>query len=520
MVLRMKKEIVYRLCMLAFIPITWACMQENKASGPAYLNVSSTAVTVPSDMALEMDPSLEAVPPVTDTVWVSSNRSWTAVTETADGGNWLRADLAERINVTGKDERIPIAVTFDRYRGSQPRTATLTVYGVDADAPVVIDYTQAAYSPSLELSAKDGNNIVGPAGGDGCAIVKCNTTWTVSVDESASDVTPGLSVTAGQDSGEILVSFPANADDEKARIARLVVSAEGCSPKYLDFIQTQSERYFMLAGEVPARLEPYEKEVLIPLRSNGPWTAEITDCTFENASLQPSSGQTAMNGIVFTADHGSDPEVALKQATVIIRREGMEPITVQFSQRGSVHLSVLTYDPEYVYDGRDPYGYENPYRPYMFNGQPFVYPTGIPSSYSTGTFKGIEQDCETEGGQVFTLYGRDCGFWVSPYDYGLCIGKMKGDYVKFPLVEGHRLEAMYYEAACKAATPYTVRSEDGEIIEGGEYTVTSQVVPVESNHHDIHIHNFPGTSADERYSLTLEEDYRFISIKELCLVYE
>ena len=68
--------------------------------------------------------------------------------------------------------------------------------------------------------------------------------------------------------------------------------------------------------------------------------------------------------------------------------------------------------------------------------------------------------------------------------------------------------------------PYTVRSESGDVIKGGEYSVTKQVSPLNSEHHDVHVHNFPETVAGERYRLTLEEDLRFISIKELCLVYE
>ena len=65
-----------------------------------------------------------------------------------------------------------------------------------------------------------------------------------------------------------------------------------------------------------------------------------------------------------------------------------------------------------------------------------------------------------------------------------------------------------------------VRDEDGTVVQGGEYTVTKQVVPITKDHNDVHVHHFSGTLPGERYSLTLEEDYHFISIKDLCLVYE
>lgn len=516
----MKKEFFYSLSMLLAAGCLFACHTENVTSGPAYLNVPAENVSVPSDNALISDPFAEETLPVTDTVWVSASRSWTAVLETADGGDWVHAAVNERINVTGQGEKYPLIISFDRYRGAQPRTATLTLYGVDIEDPVVVHYTQEAFVPSLSLSTPDGYNVVTASNGECYALVKCNTTWTVWIDASASTVVPTLSATAGQDSGAILVTFPENAEDERARIARLVVSAPGCAPQSLELIQAQSERYFMLASEMPAETPPYEREIVIPLRSNGPWTAEVTDCTFENAQLIPSSGQTSLTDLHFTANHGDDPEVMEKHATVTIRREGYDPIVVNLRQRGSIHLSVITYNPDYEWEGGEYFGYDNPYRPYTYVGLPFAYPTSFPNTFSSGTYKGVELECETAAGYPFTLYGRDCGAWISTSEFGLCVGKMKGDYVKFPAIDGMRLASLYYEASCKAATPYTVRDEEGTVVQGGEYTVTKQVVPITEDHNDVHVHHFSGTLPGERYSLTLEEDYHFISIKDLCLVYE
>jgi len=194
---------------------------------------------------------------------------------------------------------------------------------------------------------------------------------------------------------------------------------------------------------------------------------------------------------------------------------------VKLSQRGSIHLNLMSLDPEYEYTGHDYYSTDIPYRPYISNGYPFSYPASLPTTFSAGTHKGVEVDCETKnGGYVFTMYGQDCGVWFTGSDLGLCIGKIKGDYVAFPALDGYRLSAMYYEASCKAATPYTVRSEEGDIVKGGEYSITRQVVPLSGEHHDVHEHHFPETLPGERYRLSLEEDLRFISIKELCLVYE
>lgn len=516
----MKKTLLHFLCAMSAAVLFTACQEDNPSS-PAKLTVGASVVSVPSDAALTRDPFSEDTPVVTDTVWIKATRSWTATVETADGGDWIRTSISERINVTGQEEEIPLVVSFDRYRGIQPREATLSLYGVDIDDPVTVAYTQQAYSPQLEVSTLEGGDIVTASSGETYVIVKSNTAWTVSIDESASSVVPTLSATAGIDTQAILVTFPANPDDEKARIARLIIKAAGCEDQTLDLIQTQSERFFLLASPVKEQREPYENSIRIPLRSNGPWQATISDCTFENAKLTPSAGQIAYEGFLFSADHGADPEVEEKHATITITREGMEPIVVKLSQRGSIHLNLMSFDPEYEFTGTDYYSMDTPYRPYISNGYPFSYPASLPTSLSAGTYKGVEVDCETkQGGYVFTMYGQDCGVWYSGLELGLCIGKIKGDYVAFPELEGYRLSAMYYEASCKASTPYTVRSEEGDIVKGGEYSVTRQVTPLTVEHHDVHEHHFPETLPGERYRLSLEEDLRFISIKELCLVYE
>jgi len=517
----MKKQTFYFFCVLLLSGLLCSCEADNVVLGPAQLNVTATDIHVNADNALLKDPFADSVPTVLDTLWVTATRSWTAVVETADGGNWIRTNIDERINVSGQEEKYPLEVSFDRYRGSQPRKATLTLYGVDMADPVIINYTQDAFIPALELYTQENNALVPAATGECYVFVKCNTSWTASIDADASTVVPSLSATAGVDSQAILLTFPENVDDEKARVARLIVKAPGCHDQSLDFIQTQSERYFMLAEAVPEKLEPFERELTIPLRSNGPWAAELSDCTFENAQLIPASGVRALDGFRFIADHGSDPDVLEKHATITIRREGMEPIAFSFTQRGSIHLNFLSYNSEYEWEGQDYYNMDSPYRPYNGSTNPFSMPVSFPNTFSSGTYAGTELECTTRlGGDVFTLYGQDCGVWLSPNEFGLCVGKRKGDYVQFPEVEGRRLSAMYYEASCKSEVPYTVRDEEGEVITGGEVSRTKQVVPLECEHHDMHVHVFPSTLTGEHYRLTLEEDLRFISIKELCLVYE
>lgn len=506
---------------MALCVATAACQRDGLEAETARLSADVTSVEVDANGDLYRNPFSDEPSVLNDTVMVSSSRSWTVAVKTEDGGNWVRLSLNERLNVSGTLETVPLVLTFDRYKGSQDRKATMTIYAADMAEPLVIPVVQKAFVPVLEVSSDGAPAVVPSIGGQCYMMVKSNTGWTASVDESRSTVVPVLSMLEGEGSHAVLLTFPDNANEESARIATLLVKAQGCEDCVLEFVQNQSDRFFLLADQVPSVLEPYESELHIPLRSNGAWTATLSDCTFENAVLQPSSGSQALNGFNFYADHGSDPTVSEKKATITISREGMEDIVLSIRQKGSIHLSFCEFNPEYVFDGRftDP---NTPYKPYISKSYPFSSPTSVPKSFSVGTLAGQVTDCiMTRGGFVFTMFGGDCGIWFDATAFGWCVGKMKDDYVLFPALEGYRLAEMYYEASCRASNPYTVRTEDGvEVIKGGEVSFTERVVPVVSNHHDMHVHVFPDTDAGARYRLNLEEDYRMISIKDLCLVYE
>lgn len=498
-----------------------ACVSPEPEKLPAGLSVDENVVEVEADNALISDPFSGETLTVTDTVMVSSSRSWTVSIVTDDGGDWVRTGVKQRINASGSEETVPLVFAFDRYRGHAPRTATAYIYAAELDAPLAISLTQKAFTPVLELEAYTSATGVSAQGGECCVIIRSNTSWTASIDNALSTAAPDLSMTAGQDSKAVYVAFQPNIDDERAKIATLVVKAADCAPVSMEIFQSQSERFFYLESEVPSVIEPYEDKILIPLRSNGPWTAELKECTFSGAVLEPSAGSNALNGFQFTADHGADPDAGVKSATILIRRNGMEDITVSFSQVGSIHLSFCEFNPEYEFTGRFNDA-ATPYTPYKAKPYPFSSPDDVPRSFSVGTFAGEPVDFVTKKGDfVFTMFGQDCGVWKELESFGWLIGKTKDDYVLFPAVEGRRLSKMYYEATCRAVTPYTVRTEDGSaVIKGGEYSVTKMVVPVEGNHHDMHVHSFPSTQPGERYRLNLEETFRMISIKDLCLIYE
>ena len=500
-----------------------SCQQFGADEQKAFFKVDTESVEMASDKDFYCDPFQEAQAELTDTITICSSRSWTVSVKTEDGGSWVRTSVKERLNASGSMEVYPLVLTFDKYKGALDRSASLIIYAAENEDPVVIPIVQKAYTPVLEVSSLENIGVASAINGECYAIIRSNTSWTAYIDEEKSTVVPSLSMLSGEGTAALLLTFPANVDDGSARIATLVVKAAGCEDYVLEIAQSQSERYFMLDGEVASDMMPYDSKVHIPLRSNGPWTAELVDCTFEDAELQPSSGNQSLSGFNFTAAHGADPMVAEKSATIKVSRDGFEDIVITLRQKGSLHLSFCEFDPEYEFTGGNRYNdASNPYKPYKSTAYPFSVPASVPKSFSIGTLAGEEVYCVMkDGGFTFVMYGSDCGVWYDATTYGWCVGKKKDDYVIFPAIEDYRLAEMYYEASCRASNPYSVRTEDGlRVIKGGEASFTKLVSPIDSNHHDMHVHIFPDTEPGVRYRLNLDEDYRMISIKDLCLVYE
>ena len=489
--------------------------QDNRQLPPA-LEISSSKLELPSDAAATADPTVTFPVVLTDSLIVSATCSWAASVKADDGGEWISLKTAEHINLSGKRESTALVFTLERNRTSSPRTAKAMLYGAGLSEPVGMEIVQAAYTPYLDVQLAGQSAELPSSGAVAELVIRANTSWTSSVDPS-STVVPQLYRTAGQTPSLVSLFFPDNMDETLSKKAVVNISAEGCDTRQVTFTQQKGEFFFCLESEVAAEQPPYLDTVHIPLKSNGPWTAEILRSSFANASISPSYGNYTQDGFYFTADHGADPEVALKEAVIAIHREGMEDIMVSFAQKGCIHLRTVEINPEYEW--------LNPveqYSPYRSAGYPFSSPSSLPSSYNNGTHADKVVDCVMKnGGYVFTVYGQDCGVWCTNSNTALCVGKMKDDYVLLPAIAGYRLSGMYYQASCRVATPYTVRTEDNSrIIAGGEYRVTRKVVPVDTEYHDVQCHTFPSTLPDTRYRINLEKNLDQISIKDLCLTYE
>lgn len=493
-----------------------SCNREASQDMAPNLRVSVMHLEIDADAFRTADPLQEFPPDVTDTVIVTSTRSWTLRAVSLDAGDWISTDVTEHINVSGMEDSCPVAVTCLRHKGSQARNALLQFYVAGMDRPVEVEVTQSAFTPKLQLQC-DSKQL--PALDASCNItVRSNVQWTVGLDQSESTAFPEISVLSGEGTANVDVVFRNNYDDSNELKAVLVVSAPGCEDCKVELLQQKCEQFFRLENPMPAVVEPYFDKIHIPLLSNSEWHATLEESTFPSAILQPDHGTNCLNGFyLISSVHGTVPELGMCSATVRISRDGMEDILVNINQMSSLHLCICKLNPDYIW--------ERPmldqYTPYMSAGYPFSSPKSLPNTYTTNMYAGNTLELITKSGFTFTAFGRDCGTWISSSSTGWCVGKMKDDYLLLPAIEGFRLSGLYIQSSCSVAMPYTIRTADGDkIIEGGEYSVTRKVMPVDTEYHDVHAHIFPSTVAGERYRINLEEEFCQISIKDLCLIYE
>ncbi len=487
------------------------------ADSPALITVKDDSLSLPADDALTCDPEIGISEQVLDTLWIDSNRSW-SINIPEECSHWLSVSLDEYVNVTGETQSFPLVVSALRHHETLSRTAEITIFASGCD-PIILPVEQKAFQPTLLLEALSPGEPLAYAADTCFLVVRSNLDWEIAVDsENSSGVT--LSKSKGTDVKVVEARFPYNFDDERGRSETVAVSSSGMEKSTYEIFQRQSETFFRLVNWTDGIQNPLLPKIHIPLESNSDWTAEIISTTYQNARLEPSSGSATVDGLDFIADHGFDPEIAEKQATIAIQREGKSDIIVNFTQEGCIHLKFLTYNPDYNEKYTDSTASYMPYQPYEWMWTSHDEET-FPIAAATREFADMEVDLVMNGGYVFTAYGRTNGIWYRSRKEGLQIGKSLNDYIKFPAVDGKRLSRMLFESSALAPTTYTVRTEDGtEIIEGGEKTTTTEYSMIYQEYNDVKEAYFPATETGTRYRLNLESSGSCLSIKELCLFYE
>lgn len=504
-------------CLFAvLLPSCTASLPEIQYGDAASFDANKLSIVLPSDNVLTATPSEGLSDEISDTIIVSSSRSWRAVLECDDESSWAWLNREESVNTAGILKKDTLIISAIRNTEASVRNASLRLYAQES-SPIIIPVEQSGFSPFLVAKA-DKNPLFMDYAADTCmVVVRCNTAWTAEIEDSSSAVE--ISRSKGNGVGSIKVTFPYNFDDERGRTTHLRVKAEGCPDAVVSFVQSQAVPFFLLEGNVDQVQSPLASVINIPLRSNKAWSAEISDCTFSNARLEPSSGDNTVSGFNFIADHGEDPEVAEKHATITIKRQGMEDIQVSFSQQGSLHLHFMDYDPSYNATYTDP---SKTYMPYTATEWQFSSPEQemVPGSATQRTWAGIDLACQ-KGLYTFTMHGTSAGVWYNGRREGWMVGKSLNDYILFPAIEGMKLTRVLFESSALLMTTFSIRTSDGaQIISGGEKRSTSELDYVTKDINDLQEIVLTDTQPGVAYRMNNDSFGAALSIKDLCLIYQ
>ena len=500
----------------ALLPSCTTSLPEIPYADSASFGASKTSIVLPSDNVLTANPGDGLSETISDTIIVTSSRSWRATLDNDDTSSWAQLNLEEVINTAGIQRKDTLVISANRNTSPTERNANLRLYSQECE-PIIIPLAQSGFRPYLAAEPNKNPLFIDYVADTCIVVVRCNTSWTAEIEEASSDVI--LSEAKGKGVGSIKVIFPYNFDDERGRTVHLKMKADGCQDAIIGFVQSQAIPFFRLEGTVDSNQSPLSGVINIPLRSNKPWSAEITECTFSNARLEPSSGDYTVTGFNFIADHGEDPEVANKQATVTIRRDGLDDIQVKFSQQGSLHLHFMDYDPSYNSTYTDP---SKTYMPYIAAQWQFSSPDQdvIPTSATQRTWAGNDLECR-KGAYTFIMHGTSAGVWYNGRREGWMVGKSLNDYILFPAIDGMRLSKVLYESSALMMTTFSIRTADGtHIISGGEKRSTGELDYITQDINDLHEITLDGTQPGTAYRMNNDSFGAALSIKELCLIYQ
>lgn len=519
------------------------------------------------------DPEELFVQDVQDTVYVKTNRSWSAKIVSAGGAptDWISIDLTEYENLANYTQSVPIVVTCERNKTQTPRSAILRVTTPDQEIDFPITQLGAVYT----LDAIPERDEMGSMPDTTVLKIRTNAAWTAEVVGTSTagitlalteaDEAKKLTTISGYDNKNLKVIFAENYDIENGKDGQLKVTVDGIE-KLVDFSQIKASPYALFRTEdhdLGYRAESAE----FRFASNANWTMEMVDNTFSGASLSytPSSGAAAQNkkqslsggreatGVVtFNFDFGRDPGVK-KSVTFRISPEGGDPVNLTFTQEGCLRVTVMKFDKQDAGGvwAKAIWPFSSPLR--SGNSPAFHTPTGgTTTSFPASQGSRIKEFCgltEADGAYgdfsagfpfvidnpndpgapfVFlvkgSVNGSNGGIWLNPNNQGLLIGRNIGDFIQFPAFEGLALKKVIWEPSPTMKAQAYLSDMAGTALSDAKMNVAAPVSKenVDRDYYENHVYTFevPDPVVGAAYKLCLSVSAGTLSVKDLILVYE
>ena len=407
----------------------------------------------------EDDPSLavdkrfviSGADPVTDTLLVTSNRSWSVV---RDGNeSWLSFVKAEHLNLSQAEETSAIVLNLDANLMQKDRSASFKVVNENGSRSIVVTQQAIVY----RLSVEGPRSFVDvPDTGDTLSVkILTNTSWHAAVVAgSTADII--LPEEEGEGDSTFLIVVGPHTNRSEGKTATVVISVEGCTPVEI-FIE-QMKAVPFVKHEVPVLSERWVDPTVFSaiysersfnVLSNCRWTAAIDaeHTTATGVELPVTEGEGNMEDFrVIVRGTNSDMENA-KTVSIVFTPEGGIPYTVTLSQ-GKGSVIALEFRNQDLTAARWPFDEEQA--------------TG---KVGAGTLH--------VGGYAFNYYAN--GYCQIHEASGWQIGSCEVTYIEFPAIAGWKLTRVSFREY-NANTSPVISDANGNVIPGGEAITFSRNV--------------------------------------------
>ena len=490
-----------------------SCLERSFSEEEGRFATQTGEINVPCDM-------FDGRNMVKDTIFVTSNRSWSAdIVE--DDVDWLTLDIPGHQDMARVSEVTALALAFLDNETEQPRSATVHISCADGDKDIVVTQEAITYRLAV-LSDQDIFEGVSSEGDTLKLKVNTNTEWSVKVsDGSTADVrfsTKARTIDATQTleskySRTIDVVVVEN-EELDSKTASIILSAKGCEDIEIPLSQKPGHPYIRFTGDEGDHYvaEPGRPDCTIPLKTNIPWTAEVlsSDGFADGEVSVAASGVKGLQNVAVTFPYCIDFDTP---GNIVIRfsGEGLEtPVDFTITQRPCIRIMWYDYLNKKLLGATDA-------------TYPFVTPplSDIKTSVSNAiaAMKNVRVPFVTKrGGFTFTIFSvngvyRNGGF-------GLSFGGTANDYLELPVIEGHRLVSIVYGWGCTrtystATLTLQVQDTSGTPVVGGDFKhAGSTTAPV------IDTMDLSGTVNDTAYRIVNVPGGSNFSIGDLILYYE
>ena len=398
-----------------------------------------------SDPSLAIDKRIviNGADPVTDTLFVTSNRSWSVV---SDGDEpWLSFDIAEHLNLSKAKETSALVYSLDANVLKKDRSALFKIVsGEDARTVIV---TQRAIVYRLTVDGPRSFVDIPDTGGTLTVNIITNTRWHAEVAPGGTaDVTLSEEVGEGDAALEIVVG--PHIDRSEGKTATVLITAEDCDP--VEILIEQVKAVPFVKHEIPAAAERWVDPTVFSaiysersfnVISNCKWTAAVDAeaTTAGGVELPVTSGDGNLEGFrVIVRGTNTDMDNS-KSVVIVFTPEGGEPYTVNMTQSKGCVIALEFRDQD-------------------LTGARWIFDEAQPGAV-------IQSGTLHVGGYAFNYNAN--GYCQLHAASGWQLGSGETVYVEFPAIAGYKLTRVSFREY-NANTAPVITDAKGNVIPGGE----------------------------------------------------